>query len=75
MAFRRVNSIGYPDEEALKIKEQLDQHVANYVADQLHRLRTNDSASANGMKDEIEAQIDGAYDWERTSEWEVQSRP
>jgi hypothetical protein len=71
--FRRVNSVGYLDEEALKRKAEVDQHVANYVADQLRRMHTNDSASANDMQDEIEAQLDGAHDWEYTSEWEVQS--
>jgi len=71
--FRRVSSIGYPDEEALKRKAEIDQHFANFAANQLQRMRTNESTSADGMLDEIETQFDGALDWERTSEWEVQS--
>jgi hypothetical protein len=71
--FRRVNSVGYLDDEALKRKAEIDQHVASYVADQLERMRSNDSTSVNGVQDELEAQLDGANDWERTSEWEVQS--
>jgi hypothetical protein len=70
--FRRVNSIGYLDEEDLKRKAEIDQHIATYAAGQLQRLRTNDSASVNGMQDEIETQLDGASDWEQISEWEVQ---
>lgn len=73
MDFRRINSVGVLDDEALKRKAEIDQHVANYVADQLQRMRTNDSASAHSMQDEIEAQLDGAHDWEHTSEWEVQT--
>lgn len=71
--FRRINSVGYLDEEGLNRKAEIDQHVSNYAADQLQRIRTNDSASVNGMQDEIETQPDGAFDWEQTSEWEVQS--
>ena len=68
-----VNSVGYPDEEGLRCKAEIDQHVATYAADQLQRMRTNDSASVNGMQDEIETQLDDASDWEQISEWEVQS--
>ncbi|TKA66342.1 hypothetical protein B0A49_08173 [Cryomyces minteri] len=53
----RANSI-YLDEETLKKKAEMDEHVAHYVADQLERMKSNDSASQ--YQDEIEAQLDGA---------------
>ncbi|KAK5129828.1 hypothetical protein LTR04_005022, partial [Oleoguttula sp. CCFEE 6159] len=52
----RANSI-YLDEETLKKKAEMDEHVAHYVADQLERMKSNDSASQ--YQDEIEAQLDG----------------
>ena len=64
---RRANSVGLLDEEAIKQKAEMDQHVANYVSDQLKRMRSNDSGSAYAIDDEIEAKYDG------TSEYSVQS--
>jgi hypothetical protein len=64
---RRVSSIGYLNDEEIAKKKEMDEHVANYVSDQLQRMRSNDSASAIDAEDEMAAQIDG------TSEYEVQS--
>jgi hypothetical protein len=64
---RRVSSIGYLNDEDIAKKKEMDEHVANYVSDQLQRIRSNDSASAVEAEDEMAAQIDG------TSEYEVQS--
>jgi hypothetical protein len=55
----RANSVGYFDEDALKEKAEMDKHVAEYVSDQLSRMRSNDSATANAMEDEIEVLEDG----------------
>lgn len=63
---RRVNSIGYLNEEEIAKKREMDEHVASYVSDQLQRLKSNDSASAVA-EDEMSAQMDG------TNEFEVQS--
>lgn len=57
--FKRVNSVGYFDEEALEKKRQIDEQVANYVSHQLERMRSHESAG-EGMGDELEAQLDGA---------------
>jgi hypothetical protein len=56
----RSNSIGYLDEEALKSKAAVDQHVANYVTDQLERIKTNRSAELEAG--EFETSLDGASD-------------
>jgi hypothetical protein len=40
----------------VKEKHEADQHIANYVSDQLERIRSNDSAAYD---DEFEAQLDG----------------
>lgn len=64
---RRVNSIGYLNEEEIAKKKEMDEHVANYVSDQLQLIRSNDSASATNVEDEVAAQMDG------TNELEVQS--
>jgi len=53
---KRINSVGYLDEEALKKKAEIDEKVAHYVSDQLERVRSQDSASH--MQDELEAQLD-----------------
>jgi hypothetical protein len=58
----RTNSVGYPDEESLKRKAEVDKHVAHYINDQLERMKSNDSASVN--HDEFEAQLDGLDDQE-----------
>lgn len=62
---RRVNSIGYLNEEEIAKKKEMDEHVASYVSDQLERLRSNESTSV--AEDEMSAQMDG------TNEFEVQS--
>lgn len=54
----RNNSIGYLDEEALKRKAEVDEKVAQYVSDQLQRMRTHDSVSTND--DELEAHVNGS---------------
>jgi hypothetical protein len=64
---RRVSSIGYLNEEDIAKKKEMDEHVANYVSDQLQRMRSNDSTSAVNAEDEMTAQMDG------TNEFEVQS--
>ncbi|KAF2404986.1 glycoside hydrolase family 63 protein-like protein [Trichodelitschia bisporula] len=64
--FRRTNSVGHLDEEALKHKAELDEHVARYVSDQLKRIRSHDSHLSSAIQDEIEAKLDG------TSEFEVE---
>jgi len=56
---KRRNSIGYLSEEELQKKKEIDAKVADYVSDQLERMKSNDSISAGQMKDEIEAQLDG----------------
>jgi hypothetical protein len=55
----RANSVGYFDEDALREKAEMDKHVADYVSDQLSRMRSNDSANANAMEDEIEVVENG----------------
>jgi hypothetical protein len=46
-------------EEELKKKAEVDSRVANYVSNQLERMRSNDSANTNAIEDEIEAKFDG----------------
>lgn len=53
----RSNSIGFLDEEALKEKAKTDDHVANYVRDQLERIRSNESADIDSG--EFETSLDG----------------
>jgi hypothetical protein len=57
----RTNSIGYLDEATLKEKAEMDSHVANYVSDQLERLRTHQESDEidNG---EFETSVDGTYE-------------
>ena len=57
---RRANSVGWLSEEDLKKKAEVDSRVASYVSDQLERMRSNDSANANAIEDEIETKFDGA---------------
>ncbi|KAF1989058.1 hypothetical protein K402DRAFT_327289 [Aulographum hederae CBS 113979] len=56
---KRVNSIGYLNDEELAMKKETDQKVAHYVSDQLQRMKQNADLNTNGMQDEIEAQLDG----------------
>jgi hypothetical protein len=67
-AHNRTSSVGYFDEAALQEKADHDRHVAHYVSDQLERMRSNDSAAASAVGDELETGLDG------TSEFEVTSR-
>lgn len=57
--FKRVNSVGYFDEEALEKKRQIDEQVATYVSGQLEKMKSGESAG-DGVGDELEAQLDGA---------------
>ncbi len=57
-ALTRVNSVGYPSEESERRREEVDQHVANYITDQLQRRQSHDSIGS--LEDELEAQVDGA---------------
>lgn len=57
----RVNSIGYLNEDAIRRKSEMDQHVAHYVSDQLQRLKTHeDDYGVDGG--ELETSLDGAAD-------------
>lgn len=62
---KRSNSIGVLDEEALKQKAAMDQHVAHYVSDQLERVRSGDSGDVDGG--EFETSLDGALDGRPTN--------
>jgi len=52
----RSNSIGALDDDGIRRKMEDDDHVANYVSNQLERLRTNGTT----VHDEFEAQLDGS---------------
>ncbi|KAF2005198.1 hypothetical protein P154DRAFT_616441 [Amniculicola lignicola CBS 123094] len=54
---QRSNSIGYLSEDAIKRKTEVDRHTANYVTDQLERLRSHQSDSFDA--DEFETSLDG----------------
>lgn len=56
----RTNSVGYLNEEALKQKQEMDSHVANYVSDQLSRIKSGESDDLDGG--EFEATLDGSFD-------------
>jgi hypothetical protein len=57
----RVNSIGYLNQEDIRRKSEIDQHVAHYVSDQIQRLKTNQDNSSVDEK-ELETSLDGAAD-------------
>jgi len=59
-SLNRSNSVGYLDAEALKQKQEMDEHIANYVSDQLARVKSGESDDLDGG--EFEATIDGAFD-------------
>ncbi len=44
------------DEETLRRKAEVEERVAQYVSNQLERVRSNDPAV---VQDELEAQLDG----------------
>ena len=50
----RANSVAVVDDEE---KAEADKHVANYVSDQLERIRSDESVAV--YEDEFEAQLDG----------------
>lgn len=52
------SAAGADTEEQEKRRKEADLHVANYVSDQLERIRSNESAAV--YEDEFEAQLDGA---------------
>lgn len=54
----RKNSVGAMDAEAMKKRQEADQHVAEYVTQQLQHIRTHSTSST--VHDEFEAQLDGA---------------
>lgn len=56
----RTNSIGYLDADALQKKQEMDQHVASYVSDQLSRIKSGDSNEFDSG--ELEASLDGALE-------------
>lgn len=45
------------DEEQESSRSEADDHIANYVADQLERIRSNEPVAV--YEDEFEAQLDG----------------
>lgn len=59
-SLNRTNSIGYLDEEGLRQKQAMNQHVANYVSDQLNRIKSGDSNELDGG--EFEATLDGCLE-------------
>jgi len=54
----RKNSVGAMDAAAMKKRQEADQHVADYVTQQLQHIRTHSTSST--VHDEFEAQLDGA---------------
>lgn len=62
-ALNRTNSIGYLDEDSLRRKQEMDEHVAHYVSDQLSRLKSGDSNEFDSG--EFEATLDGALEMKR----------
>jgi len=54
-SLKRANSVGVWDDEAIKEKQELSQHVSHYVNGQLAKLQ-DDSALVDDLGDEIEAQ-------------------
>jgi hypothetical protein len=59
-SLNRTNSIGYLDADALRRKQEMDQHVAHYVSDQLSRIQSGDSNEFDSG--ELEASLDGALE-------------
>jgi hypothetical protein len=57
---KRINSIGYPDEEGRQRRKEQDEEVASYVSERLRRMRTDEEFGRRDLRDEIEAQLDGS---------------
>ena len=53
---RSVGNSAIGDEEHTREKEEANQHVVNYVTDQLQHIRSHDSTTVN--EDEFETQLD-----------------
>ncbi|KAF2446805.1 hypothetical protein P171DRAFT_429754 [Karstenula rhodostoma CBS 690.94] len=56
----RTNSIGYLDADALRKKQEMDEHVASYVSEQLSRIKSGDSNEFDSG--ELEASLDGTLE-------------
>ena len=53
---RSIGQASVPDGEANREKNAADEHIANYVSDQLERVRSNESVGA--YEDEFETMLD-----------------
>ena len=51
-----ADSADLEDDDTLRRRNQANEHIANYVTDQLERIRSNDSVGI--CEDEFEAQLD-----------------
>jgi hypothetical protein len=56
----RTSSIGYLDSEELRRKAEIDDKVADYVSDQLERVKSGESAEVDHS--EFETSLDGAFE-------------
>lgn len=52
----RSNSVAVLNDEDDKEKQEANEHIANYVTNQLERIRSNESVAV--YEDEFEAQLD-----------------
>lgn len=52
-------SVGPDNEERERERKEADAHTAQYVSEQLSRVRSNQSADFESNADEFEAQLDG----------------
>lgn len=52
----RSNSVAVLDDEDDKEKQEANEHIANYVTNQLERIRSHESVAV--YEDEFEAQLD-----------------
>lgn len=59
---KRINSIGYLDEESLQRQKEQNSEVAHYVSERLQRMRTDEDFGRRELRDEIEAHLDGSSD-------------
>ncbi len=53
------NSVETETAEKIREREEADVHTANYVSEQLERVRSNQSTADYETGDEFEAQLDG----------------
>ncbi|KAF2460552.1 Six-hairpin glycosidase-like protein [Lineolata rhizophorae] len=54
----RAGSTSYFDPESARLEQEVNQHVAHYVSDQLQRVRSGEAATE--YDDELETQVDGS---------------